>query len=153
MCPDLACLCLPWRVGCRTLLAVTLTNPASHSRLRHFRRVRTSCCNSVSMNVPLVLADRSQSHGRRWPAGLPELLLLLVHVIGSAQLRLVHASSSPPDHLQQPWQLVLLSKRKACSLPASQPTTSMFIYKLQTAVAQAAGWTDSYEHPTRSVWS
>ena len=22
MCPDLACLCLPWRVGCRTLLAV-----------------------------------------------------------------------------------------------------------------------------------
>ena len=52
-----------------------------------------------------------------------------------------HSCKSFPDHLSQPWQLVVVGDCDVVGLLDSQPTE--FAYFLQNAAARATGWTDS----------
>ena len=98
----------------------------------------------------LLLDFRPASWGRcpsichvTWEALTAHAASIQVALSPSHTLRVSGASGSAPEHLQQPWQLVVCGGRGVQGLPPSQPTDEAYL--LQNAAARAAGWTGSFQ--------
>ena len=59
--------------------------------------------------------------------------------LGDLELEVLGAATEAPEHLQQPWQLVVVGAARLHGLPPSQLASGPYL--LQNAVAIAAGWT------------
>ena len=91
-----------------------------------------------------IFAPASPAHSRlyiEWAALTRHGMDIAIDLLGSSKLHVLGAGSHAPDHLQQPWQLLVKRARSVHGLPPSQSSGGPH-YFLQNAAARAAGWAE-----------
>ena len=75
-----------------------------------------------------------------WSALAAHAAIITIHMPEASDLHVLDASTGIPNHLQQPWQLLIVRAGAVHGLPASQPTSWRCF--LQNAAARDAGMTE-----------
>ena len=123
-------------------------------RTRVFDLIIKDQCTFQSAAAPLELLPHSCTHltisftvpgsqrSRKfvtWAALISHAANIKIVMLPGMELSVLAAGIEAPEHLQQPWQLVVTGTDRVHGLPPSQLTSGPYL--LQNAAAHAAGWT------------